>query len=167
MSYSQPCEANSAVQMTSERKTSQSPALASWRWTNWVRCSSAEAGNSMIFTDRPCDEYLSLNCLPQALVSPVVSLPWQYLISPFAPSIDDTSICLAFSIAFPPPESLLDDPPPSSPPQPTRTASRNAAAAAATVLRRLIETPPRSVCPEPYPAPLTPYRARGASHAPH
>src|SRR5215213_1163340 len=117
MSYSQPWEANSAVQMTSERKTSQSPALASWRWTNWVRCSSAEAGNSMIFTDRPCDEYLSLNCLPQALVSPV------------APSIDDTSICLAFSIAFPPPESLLDDPPPSSPPQPTRTASRNAAAA--------------------------------------
>ena len=52
-SYSQPCEANSAVQMTSERKTSQSPDLASWRWTNCVRCSSAEAGNSTIFAYRP------------------------------------------------------------------------------------------------------------------
>src|SRR5919112_5058683 len=45
-SYSHFCEANSAVQMTSEENTSQSPDLACWRWMNWLRCSSAEAGNS-------------------------------------------------------------------------------------------------------------------------
>src|SRR3954451_11712926 len=45
-SYSHFCEANSAVQITSEETTSQSPDFACWRWMNWLRCSSAEAGNS-------------------------------------------------------------------------------------------------------------------------
>src|SRR3954466_7243900 len=45
-SYSHFWEANSAVQTTSDEKTSQSPDFACWRWMNWLRCSSAEAGNS-------------------------------------------------------------------------------------------------------------------------
>jgi hypothetical protein len=46
MSYSHFWEANSAVQITSDENTSQSPDFACWRWMNWLRCSSAEAGNS-------------------------------------------------------------------------------------------------------------------------
>src|SRR5919202_4959891 len=61
MSYSHFCEANSAVEITSEEKTSQSPDLACWRWMNWLRCSSAEAGNSNSLALRPCDAYFLLN----------------------------------------------------------------------------------------------------------
>src|SRR3954471_13362095 len=46
-SYSHFCDANSAVQITSDEKTSQSPDFACWRWMNWLRCSSADAGNSV------------------------------------------------------------------------------------------------------------------------
>ena len=46
-SYSHFWLANSAVQITSELKTSQSSDLACWRWMNWVRCWSADAGNSV------------------------------------------------------------------------------------------------------------------------
>ena len=46
-SYSHFWLANSAVQITSELKTSQSSDLACWRWMNCVRCWSADAGNSV------------------------------------------------------------------------------------------------------------------------
>src|SRR3954466_2215893 len=60
-SYSHFCEANSAVQITSEENTSQSPDFACWRWMNWLRCSSAEAGNSLSLAVRPWLEYFLLN----------------------------------------------------------------------------------------------------------
>src|SRR5919107_3965803 len=118
MSYSQPCEANSAVQMTSERNTSQSAARASWRWTNWLRCSSAEAGNSRIRTDSPCALYFALNRFDHSLVSPVVSLPVQYVTRPLAPFIESRSMTFAFLTCCdsPPPVLVEPPPPPSSPP---------------------------------------------------
>src|SRR3954465_12239102 len=61
-SYSHFWEANSAVQITSEENTSQSPDLACWRWMNWVRCSSAEAGNSTSFA-LIVEPYFLLNSL--------------------------------------------------------------------------------------------------------
>ena len=73
--------------MTSERNTSQSEALASWRWTNCWRWASAEAGNSRISTESPWARCFALNRLDHSLVSPVVSLPVQYVTRPFAPWI--------------------------------------------------------------------------------
>src|SRR3954447_10626759 len=61
-SYSHFCDANSAVQITSDEKTSQSPDLACWRWMNWLRCSSADAGNSTSFALRS-GPYFLLNSL--------------------------------------------------------------------------------------------------------
>src|SRR5215217_1343998 len=151
-SYSQPCEANSAVQITSERKTSQSPAFASWRWTNWLRCSSAEAGNSTIFTESPCDLCFALNCFDQDFVSPVVSLPVQYTTCPLADFIESTSIFLASLIAEPPPPP--PPPPalsePSSPPQPA-TASTAAAPNAARTRLLITLSPCLHTAPLPYP----------------
>src|SRR3954469_2383340 len=115
MSYSQPCEANSAVQITSERKTSHSGSRASWRWTNCWRWASAEAGNSRIRTDRPCALYFALKRLDHSFVSPVVSLPVQYVTRPVAFRIEPRSIALAFLTAR---GALPLDPPvefPSSP----------------------------------------------------
>src|SRR3954469_7106864 len=60
-SYSHFWEANSAVQITSDEKTSQSPDFACWRWMNWLRCSSAEAGNSVSLALRPWLAYFLLN----------------------------------------------------------------------------------------------------------
>src|SRR3954462_14333101 len=131
MSYSQPCEANSAVQITSERKTSHSGSRASWRWTNCWRCSSAEAGNSRIFTDSPCALYFALKRLDHSLVSPVVSLPVQYVTRPLAFCIAPTSIALAFLTTWAP--LPVDEPPePPCPPtsRPPAAASRAVAAAA-------------------------------------
>src|SRR5215212_2983346 len=86
MSYSHFCEANSAVQMTSDEKMSHSPDLACWRWMNWVRCASADAGNSRSFTVTPV--FLALKALIQACVTPVVSLPLQYVTLPLAPFME-------------------------------------------------------------------------------
>ena len=77
MSYSQPCEANSAVQITSEEKTSQSPDFACWRWMNWLRCSSALAGNSTNLTLSPFDAFALLKSLTNWPTAPLVSLPEQ------------------------------------------------------------------------------------------
>src|ERR1041384_1689439 len=60
-SYSHFCDANSAVQITSDEKTSQSPDFACWRWMNWLRCSSADAGNSVSLAFRS-GPYFLLNC---------------------------------------------------------------------------------------------------------
>src|SRR4051812_46666205 len=123
--------------MTSERKTSHSPSRASWRWTNCWRCASADAGNSRTFTERPCALYFALKRLDQSLVSPVVSLPVQYVIWPFAFCMAARSIAFAFFTAcgaLPPP---LDEVP-SSPPPPQAAASRAVAiaATAASCMRR-------------------------------
>src|SRR5215210_4670208 len=89
MSSSHFCEANSAVQTTSDSKPSQSADLARWRWMNWLRCSSADSGNSRSLAVRP--GLALLNSLTASLRSPDVSLPVQYVTLPFALSIDDTS----------------------------------------------------------------------------
>src|SRR4051812_10386585 len=60
-SYSHFWDANSAVQITSDEKTSQSPDFACWRWMNWLRCSSADAGNSVSLAVRPSPENFLLN----------------------------------------------------------------------------------------------------------
>src|SRR3954451_22987059 len=104
-SYSHFCEANSAVQITSEENTSQSPDLACWRWMNWLRCSSADSGNSSSFAVRP--GLALLNSLTPSMRSPEVSLPVQYVTLPLALSIDFGSIVLAPVILLPP-----EDPPP-------------------------------------------------------
>src|SRR5215207_5973977 len=122
MSYSQPCAANSAVQITSAEKTSHSPDLASWRCMNWLRCWPASAGNSTSLAERPCDLNFSLNPAIEAFASPGVSLPWQRVISPFAPSSEAGSIALEPSVLPVSCELPLPLPPlppsPSSSPQP-------------------------------------------------
>src|SRR5919198_5018737 len=85
MSSSHFCAANSAVQITSEKKMSHSLDFASWRWTNWLRCSSADVGNSSSFADRPWALNLALNCLTDWICAPDVSLPVQYVTEPVAP----------------------------------------------------------------------------------
>src|SRR3954453_6889628 len=130
MSYSQPCEANSAVQITSERKTSHSGSRASWRWTNCWRCASAEAGNSRIRTERPCALYFALKRLDHSLVSPVVSLPVQYVTRPFAFCIAPRSIALAFLTTCDP--LPVEEDPPEPPLSPPQAAASRAVAVAAT-----------------------------------
>jgi hypothetical protein len=56
---------------------SHSPDLACWRWMNWLRCSSADSGNSSSFTDSPCDENFLLKSATDAFCAPEVSLPVQ------------------------------------------------------------------------------------------
>src|SRR5215216_3134729 len=119
MSYSHFCEANSAVQMTSDSKTSQSADLARWRWMNWLRCSSADSGNSRSFAVRP--GLALVNSATPSLRSPEVSLPVQYVTLPFALSIDAGSIFLAPDVCPPPPP-----PPPSSSPPHAATTSDTA-----------------------------------------
>ena len=77
MSYSHFCEANSAVQITSEEKTSHSPDLACWRWMNCWRWASAEAGNSSSLAVTPCDLNFALKSLTACVAAPEVSLPVQ------------------------------------------------------------------------------------------
>src|SRR5215203_3510449 len=89
MSSSHFWEANSAVQTTSDSNPSQSADLARWRWMNWLRCSSADSGNSRSFAVRP--GLALLNSLTPSTRSPDVSLPVQYVTLPFALSIDATS----------------------------------------------------------------------------
>ena len=74
---------------------SHSPDLASWRWTNWLRCSSADSGNSSSLADRPCDSNSLLNSFTDSFCAPEVSLPVQYVTSPFALSIDAGSMTFA------------------------------------------------------------------------
>ena len=95
MSYSHFCDANSAVQTTSDENTSQSPDFACWRWMNWLRCSSADAGNSTSLAVRPWDEYFLLKRSIISWALPAVSLPWQYVTVPLAPSIALGSMTLA------------------------------------------------------------------------
>src|SRR3954452_9223915 len=84
MSSSHFCAANSAVQITSEKKTSHSEDFACWRWTNWLRCSSADVGNSSSFAERPWALYLALKSLTAAVWLPDVSLPRQNVTLPLA-----------------------------------------------------------------------------------
>src|SRR5829696_9232861 len=96
MSVSHFCDANSAVQTTSDSNTSQSADLARWRWMNWLRCSSADSGNSRSFAVRPGLAFV--NSLTPSLRSPEVSLPVQYVTLPLALSIDAGSIFFAPSV---------------------------------------------------------------------
>src|SRR5215210_839914 len=109
MSYSHFCEANSAVHTTSASNTSQSADLARWRWMNWLRCSSADSGNSRSFAVRP--GLALLNSLTPSTRSPDVSLPVQYVTLPFALSIDATSTDFA-PLVWP----VLSEPPLPPPP---------------------------------------------------
>src|SRR3954454_22861452 len=109
MSYSHFCDANSEVQTTSDSKTSQSADVARWRWVNWLRCSSADSGNSRSLAFKP--GLALLNSLTPSIRSPEVSLPVQYVTLPLALSIDFGSFCFApltfASPPEPPPPPLL------------------------------------------------------------
>src|ERR687887_2673843 len=103
---------------------SHSPDLACWRWTKWLRCSSADSGNSSIFIFRPCDAYFLLNASVAAFWLPDVSLPRQKVTVPLAPlaSASVGAFCDpsgAPVLAEPP----LEPPPPSSPPHPATTSA--------------------------------------------
>ena len=124
MSSSHFCDANSAVQITSDENTSHSPDFASWRWTNCVRCSSAEVENSSRLTVTPLPS--ALKFFTASVMSPAVSLPWQTVTSPEALSIDAGSTALTPSVL---PVSVSVPPPPlssSSPQAATKTAQANA-----------------------------------------
>src|SRR5919198_1001956 len=108
-SYSHFWEANSAVQTTSEEKTSQSPDFACSRWTNWLRCSSADGENSTSFAVSPCDAYRLLNRATTSCATPGVSLPLQNLMTP------GLTGALASS-TFAPEICVVDDVPPDPPP---------------------------------------------------
>src|SRR5215212_11747595 len=69
---------------------------------NWLRCSSADSGNSSSFAVRP--GLALLKSLTPSIRSPEVSLPVQYVTLPLALSIDFGSIFFAPSILAPPPE---------------------------------------------------------------
>src|SRR5919198_863096 len=142
MSSSHFWAANSAVQMTSEKNTSHSGDLASSRWTNWLRCSSADVGNSSSFADRPCALNLALNFLTAAVWLPDVSLPRQNVTLPVA-SLDAATVG-ALATPFVPPVSCVAAPPPpppppppplSLPPQATTSIASAATNAAANLLR--------------------------------
>src|SRR5215217_7071815 len=133
MSKSHFCDANSAVQITSDEKMSHSPDFASWRWTNWARCSSAEVENSTSFTVTPLP--CALKSLMACLMSPDVSLPMQTVTLPLALSIDLGSMAfepsvLPVSLELAPP--LLPPPESSSPQAATPPASTTHANSAAT-----------------------------------
>src|SRR3954452_9889152 len=148
MSSSHFCEANCAVQTTSEEKMSHSLDLASWRWMNWLRCSSADSGNSRSFIRSPCDANWALNLFIAACWLPDVSLPRQNVTLPFAPlaSASVGAFCtplvapvLFCPLAAPLPlplELLL-----SSPPQAATTRAADAISAAARPLRTTMGVP--------------------------
>src|SRR5215211_1052766 len=101
---------------------SHSPDLASWRCTNWLRCSSADSGNPSSLAERPLLSFCSLNSFTDSFCAPDVSLPVQYVTAPFAPSMDAGSMTFAPSVE---PDSCVPLPPPpppssSSPQAPTR-----------------------------------------------
>src|SRR6266540_355246 len=145
MSSSHFCAANSAVQITSEKNTSHSGDLASWRWTNWLRCSSADVGNSSSFADRPCALKFALNFLTAAVWFPDVSLPRQNVTLPVA-SLDAASVG-AFATPFVTPDACVAAPPPppvlppplSLPPQATTNIASATTNAIANLLRETIE----------------------------
>src|SRR3954470_2518529 len=144
MSSSHFCWANSAVQITSARNTSHSGDLASSRWTNWLRCSSAEVGNSSIFAVRPSPPYFALKSLTAAVLLPAVSLPRQYVTLPFA-SCEAASVG-AFLIPLMAAVACVDAPPPppvlplsSLLPHATTNDASASTRAIAHVLRHIIE----------------------------
>src|SRR5215218_8670432 len=108
-SYSHFCDANSAVQTTSDEKTSQSPDFACWRWMNWLRCSSADGGNSVALS--VMFGYFALNASSVVFRKPVVSLPTQYVTEPLAFCMDAGSMTLAPSVWLPPPPVAAAPPP--------------------------------------------------------
>src|SRR3954452_10188648 len=118
MSSSHFWAANSAPQITSEKKMSHSPDFARWRWTNWLRCSSADSGNSLIVALRPCPAYFALKSLTDLICAPDVSLPVQYVTLPVAPFASASVGAFFAPETFtawdpPPPDDDEDDPHPS------------------------------------------------------
>src|SRR5690242_3066885 len=159
-SYSHFWLANSAVQITSELKTSQSSDLACWRWMNWARCWSADAGNSVSVAFQPWAPYLVVKSLTTCLPMPVVSLPWQNLTVPFGGlSSDLASMTLAPSTLTPPPPLVLAPPPPPPPPPPPLLLLLLLPQAARTMqqmntapnpnLTFIAPPPPDATCPSP------------------
>src|SRR5215217_8213856 len=112
--------ANSAVQTTSASKPSHSPDFARWRWMNWLRCSSADSGNSRSLTVTPLPSLLKSAIV--CLRSPDVSLPEQYVTVPFALSIDAGSTAFE-PLVEPVFSELEDEPPPLSPSPPPHAAN--------------------------------------------
>src|SRR5882724_11395436 len=110
MSNSHFCAANSAVQITSEKKTSHSGDFACSRWTNWLRCSSADVGNSSSLADRPCALNFVLKSLTAAVWLPDVSLPRQNVTLPVA-SLDAATVG-ALATPFVTPLAVVDAAPP-------------------------------------------------------
>src|SRR5215204_5605667 len=115
---------------------SHSPDVASGRCTNWVRCSSADSGNSSSLAERPLLSFCSLKSFTDSFCAPDVSLPVQYVTSPFAPSMDAGSMTFAPSVEpvswllplLPPPPSSSSPPqapkrPPISATQPSQMAT--------------------------------------------
>src|SRR6266540_7391116 len=146
MSSSHFCAANSAVQITSEKNTSHSADLASWRWTNWLRCSSAEVGNSSSLAVRPEALFFALKSLTAAVWLPDVSLPRQNVTLPVA-SLDAATVG-AFATPFVTPVAaavLVVPPPPppllllSSLPHATTNIASATTNAAANLFRATIE----------------------------
>src|SRR3954452_7531919 len=121
--------ANSAVHTTSASKPSHSPDFARWRWMNWLRCSSADSGNSSSLAVMP--GLSALNFFTPSLRSPEVSLPVQYVTVPLAPSIADASRVFAPLVApvdlEPLDELLLSSPPHAATPNAQAIVASNAA----------------------------------------
>src|SRR6266498_5103028 len=147
MSISHFCASNSAVQITSEKNTSHSGDFASSRWTNWLRCSSADVGNSSSFAERPCALNFALKSLTAAVWLPDVSLPRQNVTLPFA-SLDAATVGALATPFVTPDASVVAAPPPppppppplsSLPPQATTNIASAATNAAANLLRETIE----------------------------
>src|SRR5215207_476943 len=120
---------------------SHSPDFASWRWMNWLRCSSADSGNSSSLARRPFDAFCWLNSLTDSIWAPDVSLPVQYVTLPFA-SLDAASVGAFFAPSVAPVASPVAPPPPppssSSPPQAAPNSAIDTASAAAKPLRTVI-----------------------------
>src|SRR3954449_2255525 len=122
---------------------SHSPDLASWRWMNWLRCSSADSGNSKSRAFSPVDALSLLNSVTDAFCPPDVSLPVQYVTVPVAPFESATVGALATPEVAPvlfwpalvpvplPPELVLL----SSPPQAATKRAADAMSAAAKPFR--------------------------------
>src|SRR4051794_10204848 len=152
MSSSHFWAANSAPQITSEKKMSHSPDFARWRWTNWLRCSSADSGNSLIVALRPCPAYFALKSLTDLICAPDVSLPVQYVTLPVAP------FASASVGAFFAPETFTawDPPPPDDDEDDPHPARARAVIAGTTRPRRDIALLPRRRLPEAYPGTAEP-----------
>src|SRR5215211_5509887 len=144
-SSSQPCPANSAVQITSMPSTSHSLDLARRRWISCVRWSSADVGSSRSLALE--SGYFLLYRLTMLENAPVVSLPMHQVTSPeaFGAGAD-----LAFFVT-----SLPPPPPPPPPPQPATAkakakAKAKASTASTTTLSRrclMLSLPPLSGTP--------------------